>query len=158
LDRWQDATLWLKSHAGIDSHATQIISVTAILVIVLLIGARVLTARKRPAKRAKPPEPEDRILAGLARRYRAVLRRNGFACPDDLTWSEHLATIAPDAPLDFECASEFVVGYNRMRFGGESSAPTSRQLDELLTRLEKEPACTLDPLHGNGKADRHDTL
>jgi hypothetical protein len=138
LDRWQDAALWLKSHAGIDPFAAQTLSVAALLLIVLVIGARVLIARKRPVKKAKPPEPEDRYLAELSGRYRAVLRRDGFACPDDLTWSEHLATISSDASLDFECASEFVVGYNRMRFGGESGAPASRQLDELLIRLEKE--------------------
>jgi len=122
----------------------------ALAAVVAAIAAAAISAWRLLLRRRRGGAPIRTIdygfpseeLEQLARRFERLLRKWGAACALNRTWQEHLSDDArPAMPraVARHAASlrQFLMDYNRVRFGHHNAPEAVRRLQEMLQRLER---------------------
>lgn len=144
---WQRITEWLQDRIDAVRNAAANLSREQLLVIAVVLAAVWMLDRWRQQRRRRAQQPAAPAyitpggeFAVLARRFEAMLRRAGMACPEATPWLEHLRRprhpeergLTPD---ELKLAERFALAYNEARFGRGTVELT--HVEEVSRELER---------------------
>jgi transglutaminase-like putative cysteine protease len=125
-DTWGRLTHWI---ADLFANFRVTMLVAAIVVPLILILIRGFRPRAVPAGLSYSDPGEK--LTEISRRFEALLRRRGIACPPDRPWADCITSLP-----NRDSESHLITLYNQARFGGNVQA--LGDASSLLNLLENE--------------------
>jgi hypothetical protein len=110
-----------------------------VVILIWLLWRRLRTRRKKSAAASLVYAMPSESLDNVAQRFEILLARRSQACPDHLTWDEHLRRIAEDPhhvhSLNLTVAQQFISEYSRIRFGAPEDIEAVSKLNQRLSQL-----------------------